>query len=32
MSFQDNFNSLSQAPIQKNDTLFFTGINVKFEG
>jgi putative salt-induced outer membrane protein len=30
VSFQDNFNSLSQAPIQKNDTLFFTGINVKF--
>ncbi len=30
VSFQDNFNSMSQAPILKNDTLFFTGINVKF--
>ncbi|NNM68630.1 MAG: DUF481 domain-containing protein [Gallionella sp.] len=30
MTFQDIFNSLSQVPIQKSNTLFFTGINVKF--
>jgi putative salt-induced outer membrane protein len=30
VSFQDRYNSLSQEPIKRNDTLFFTGINVKF--
>lgn len=30
VSLQDHFNSLAQAPIKKNDTLFFTGIDVKF--
>lgn len=30
VSLQERFNSLAQAPIKKNDTLFFTGINVKF--
>jgi len=29
VSLQDRYNSLSQAPIKKNDLLFFTGINVK---
>lgn len=30
VSLQDSYNSLSQAPIKKNDLLFLTGINVKF--
>ncbi len=30
VSLQDRYNSLSQAPIKKNDVLFFTGINWKF--
>lgn len=32
ISLQDRYNSLSQAPIKKNDVLFLTGINVKFGG
>lgn len=32
VSFQERFNSLAQASIKRNDTLFFTGINVKFGG
>lgn len=30
VTLQDRYDSLSQAPIKKNDILFFTGINVKF--
>lgn len=30
VTVQDRYNSLSQAPIKKNDVLFLTGINVKF--
>lgn len=30
MSLQDSYNSLSQAPIKRNDILFFAGVNVKF--
>lgn len=30
VSLQDRYNSLSQAPIKKNDVVFFTGLNLKF--
>lgn len=30
ISLQDRYNSLSQAPIKKNDVVFFTGLNLKF--
>lgn len=32
ITVQDRYDSLAQAPIKKNDILFFTGINVKFGG
>ncbi len=32
VSLQNRYDSLSQAPVKKNDLLFFTGINVKFGG
>lgn len=30
VTLQDRYDSLAQAPVKKNDILFFTGINVKF--
>ncbi|MGA8148863.1 MAG: DUF481 domain-containing protein [Gallionellaceae bacterium] len=30
VTLQDRYNSLSEAPIKKNDLTFFTGVNVKF--
>jgi putative salt-induced outer membrane protein len=30
LTLQDRYDSLSQAPLKKNDLLFFTGVNVKF--
>ena len=30
VTLQDRYDSLSQAPVEKNDILFFTGINEKF--
>lgn len=32
VTLQDRFDSTAQAPVKKNDILFFTGINVKFGG
>ncbi len=30
LTLQDRYDSLSQAPLKKNDIMFFTGVNVKF--
>jgi len=32
VSVQDKYDSLAEAPIKKNDVVFFTGVNVKFGG
>jgi len=32
VSVQDKYDSLAELPIKKNDVVFFTGVNVKFDG
>jgi len=32
LSLQDKYDSLAELPIKKNDVVFFTGVNVKFDG